>query len=153
QEGLNPDTLGLILDMTAVDYLSSAGLRGLLLTHQTLQRRGGALALVNVQTYCRQVMDMTGFSRAFASFDTVAEAFGFCNRAVQEKAALERWEELETVQTPQGLFRFIPGDPRPGVVQVLGHVREVLSAQITPAQVRSRRFSETEYSLGLGGLG
>lgn len=153
QERLNPDTLGLVVDMTAVDYLSSAGLRGLLLAHQTLQRREGALALVNVQSYCRQVMDMTGFSRAFTLFDTLGEALAFCHQAVQEKAALDGWEELETVQTPQGVFRFIPGDPRPAAVQVLGHVRDVLSAQITPAHVRSRRFSETEYSLGLGGLG
>ena len=36
---------------------------------------------------------------------------------------------------------------------MLGDVRDVLHARITPAHLCSKRFSETEYSIGLGGLG
>ena len=56
-----PDTLErLILDFTAVDYVSSAGLRVLLAADQRLSA-SGALILRNVNPDVREVFEMTGF--------------------------------------------------------------------------------------------
>ncbi len=54
--------LSLVLDFQALEYISSAGLRILLLTHKSMQKRGGSLTLKNVSTDIMEVLDMTGFS-------------------------------------------------------------------------------------------
>ena len=50
----------LILDLTRVDYLSSAGLRLLLLLYRELSARKGKLVLVGVSEDIRTVMSHTG---------------------------------------------------------------------------------------------
>jgi len=41
------------MDLSGVDFISSAGIRVLLITLKEVQARKGALALVGLQDYCR----------------------------------------------------------------------------------------------------
>lgn len=59
---VTPELLCCALDMSGVDYLSSAGLRVLLMLYRKLKPRGGTLALSNIQPYCRGVLEVAGFS-------------------------------------------------------------------------------------------
>lgn len=59
-----------ILDISRVDYLSSAGLRLLLLLYREITARNGKLVLVGVSPEIRTVMSHTGF----LSFFTIAES-------------------------------------------------------------------------------
>ena len=145
--------VGVVLDMTAVDYLSSATLRVLLATHKKLAAVGGALALAGVQSYGQQVIDMAGFAGMFPQFDSAAEALRFCDSVAREKELIERWNELETTGVPGGTIRIVPVGKGEGAILVMGDVKDVLYSRVTPAHMRSKRFSETEYSIGLGGLG
>lgn len=51
-----------ILDMENVDYVSSAGLRFLLLLHKNMAAGGGKLVLLHVQPGVLDILQMTGFS-------------------------------------------------------------------------------------------
>lgn len=56
----------LVVDMTTVDYISSAGLRVLLMTLKRLKGSGGQLVLAGLNTSVRQIFDLAGFSTMFA---------------------------------------------------------------------------------------
>ena len=51
-----------ILDFGGVDYLSSAGLRALMLGQKTAMSKNGTMKMMNVQAPIMQVLSMTGFS-------------------------------------------------------------------------------------------
>ena len=50
------------LDFSALAYVSSAGLRVLLMGEKTAKAKGGKQTLVNVSAEIMEVFDMTGFS-------------------------------------------------------------------------------------------
>ena len=51
----------LILDFAAVDYISSAGLRVILMANQQMEDVDGNMAVKNVNEDVRDVFEMTGF--------------------------------------------------------------------------------------------
>ena len=55
--------IALILDCNAMEYISSAGLRIVLMTHKHLTANGGRFIIRNLSKEVRSVFDMTGFSR------------------------------------------------------------------------------------------
>ena len=50
------------LDLAKVSYMSSAGLRALLLAAKALQKRGERLTLLNVPPQILNVLNLTGFT-------------------------------------------------------------------------------------------
>jgi anti-sigma B factor antagonist len=64
----------LLIDFTALDYISSAGLRVLLATAKRLSGAGGALRLFALNETVREVFDISGFSTILAVFATEADA-------------------------------------------------------------------------------
>ncbi len=52
---------GLVLDMSELDYVSSAGLRVILATHKVMSNRGG-LYVTNVKDTVMEVLEATGFT-------------------------------------------------------------------------------------------
>ena len=52
----------IVFDLANVGFVSSAGLRVLLLTKKLTDRQNGKMAVINVQQSIREVFDMTGFS-------------------------------------------------------------------------------------------
>lgn len=63
-----------VVDMERLDYISSAGLRGLLVTAKLLKTKGGQLRFANVRGNVRAVFDMSGFAAMFQMDDSVAAA-------------------------------------------------------------------------------
>ncbi len=50
----------LFLDMKDVEYISSAGLRVVLLAHKLMVGTGGTMTVRNPSEFCRQVFEATG---------------------------------------------------------------------------------------------
>jgi anti-sigma B factor antagonist len=69
-----PHAQKVILDMSRVDYLSSAGLRLLLSLYREITARKGTLVLVQVAPEIRTVMSHTGFLTFFTLVDSQQEA-------------------------------------------------------------------------------
>lgn len=67
-----------LLDFSQLDYISSAGLRVLLLATRALQEKQGAMALCALKPALKNVFDIAGFSQFFpihASLEEAASAF------------------------------------------------------------------------------
>jgi len=144
---------GIVLDLAEVNYISSAGIRILLGLHKLALARGAVLALANLQPYCQSVLEIAGMAAGWPSFGSLENALAHCRETFQENNLLARWAALETAELACGQVRIIPGSNDSGEIRVLGHIQNVLKACITREDIRSKRFSHTEYSLGLGGLG
>jgi anti-anti-sigma factor len=63
-----------VVDFELLDYISSAGLRALLLMAKLLKEKGGKVCFANVKGNVRSVFDMSGFSALFKIENSVAEA-------------------------------------------------------------------------------
>ena len=61
--GAAPKPAALIIDGAALEYVSSAGLRAVLLGARAAQRAGVPFALCALQPAVREVFDLSGFSR------------------------------------------------------------------------------------------
>jgi len=64
----------IVVDFTALDYISSAGLRVLLGTVKRLSGAGSALRLFGLNATVREVFQISGFSTILAVFATEADA-------------------------------------------------------------------------------
>ena len=77
QEQLRPVMEGsgnVVMDMSAVDYMSSAGLRLLLLIYRDFTARRRRLVLAGISPEIRNVMQHTGFLGFFVVADDVPKA-------------------------------------------------------------------------------
>ena len=61
----------ILLDMGGVEYMSSAGLRMLLLTYRQISSNDGHVVLVGLSEDIKDTMSATGFLRFFDTYDTV----------------------------------------------------------------------------------
>ncbi len=53
----------LILDFSKCEYVSSAGLRALLIGQKTAKSKGGSMKLINVPEALMQILKVTGFDK------------------------------------------------------------------------------------------
>ncbi len=68
-----------LLDMAQVEYISSAGLRSLLVVAKLVKAAGGKLMLCNLSSMVREVMEISGFDKILniaADRDTALAQFG-----------------------------------------------------------------------------
>ena len=72
--GVQAAPAALVVDCTALDYVSSAGLRVFLLAAQSARRAGVAFALCALQPRVREVFDLSGFSRMMTVYADRATA-------------------------------------------------------------------------------
>ncbi len=63
-----------VVDCSALDYISSAGLRSLLTTAKTLRARDGDLVFAALRDVVREVFDISGFGKIFSVFDSTEKA-------------------------------------------------------------------------------
>ena len=68
--GTNPKIL---IDFTDIDFVTSAGLRALLMLLKKAKATGGVFALCGVNDQVREVLDISGFTAMFSIHPTRAE--------------------------------------------------------------------------------
>ena len=64
----------LVLDFTAIEYISSAGLRVLMLAAKQAKAQGGALAVAALQPIVREIFEISRFTLVMKVFTTLDEA-------------------------------------------------------------------------------
>jgi anti-anti-sigma factor len=64
----------ILMDLSAMDYISSAGLRVLLMAAKRTGKLGGKVVLAGLNANVREVFDISGFSNIFSIYDSQAEA-------------------------------------------------------------------------------
>ncbi len=69
-----------LLDMSGVGYISSAGLRALLMLYRQMTANDGRVALVGLAENIKDVMTVTGFLEFFDDYDTLQEGLAALQR-------------------------------------------------------------------------
>ncbi len=64
----------ILINFENLGYISSSGLRLLLMTGKQLQSREGSLRICNMNITVKEVFDMSGFAMLFNIFETESEA-------------------------------------------------------------------------------
>lgn len=75
---INEGATRIVLDMAGLSYISSAGLRSLIVTAKALKAKQGSLLLANVAGNVRDVFEMAGFGAIFTTYDSVQAALEAC---------------------------------------------------------------------------
>ena len=68
----------IVFDFVELDYISSAGLRVVLLAGKKLRAASGKMALIRMSDIVREVFEMSGFLTLFAVANTVEEGVAKC---------------------------------------------------------------------------
>ena len=71
---LGENDKALILDMQSLSYVSSAGLRVILMAAKMLQRRGGKFVVCSLSDSINEVFEISGFNRIIPTHATRSEA-------------------------------------------------------------------------------
>jgi len=140
-----------VLDLENVDYLSSAGIRVLLYLKKRIKNLNGDFKLACVQSYPLSVLKITGLLNEFFFYETVDDA----KESFPETKSIEDdvQQEIETLQTSIGVFRFYKSNNSPSKIRVTGSNLDFLYAKCTPDSIVSESLVNIKYSLGIGALG
>lgn len=76
EELLDEGAKMIVLDFEKLQYVSSAGLRSILVAARKAKSRGGAVSCCSLQTMVRKVFDLSGFTSMITVFDSRQQALG-----------------------------------------------------------------------------
>ena len=71
---INDGARKVIVDLAALDYISSIGFRVFLIAAKQLNRDGGVLRICGISGNVKEVFDISGFATVFDIFDNQAAA-------------------------------------------------------------------------------
>jgi anti-anti-sigma factor len=74
QELIKGGDIRIVIDFEKLEYISSAGLRGLLVTAKLLKAKNGQVRVANISGAVKEVFDMSGFTSIFQIDKSVADA-------------------------------------------------------------------------------
>ena len=153
RDGLHDDDHELVIDLGGSPYLSSGGIRVFNSLKKEMKRRNGRFALSLVGEYPKKVLDMAGFTQVFELYPSADDAVAGLVRKRKNPSLFGELFYKKIVE--EGVKLTIePGwMTAPPSLRVIGDLDNVLYAKITESDIRTRKFSEVAYSLGLGALG
>jgi anti-anti-sigma factor len=152
-KGLHDDDRNLVIDMTDSPYLSSGGIRVFNTLKREMKRRNGRFVLAAVGDYPMKVLAIAGFTTVIETFPTARDAVNDIagthkNLSLHNETARKKIVECGVTLTVE------PGRvTKPAVLHVMGNLDKLLHARLTEEDIRTKRFQEIDYSLGLGALG
>ena len=74
-EHINSDNLKVIIDLSKIDYLDSAGLSSLINAKIKLSKKNGDLRLVGLKGKAREVFDLAKLTQMFNIYESREDAF------------------------------------------------------------------------------
>ena len=74
EAAIEPSDRGLVLDLEDLSYISSAGLRVILLTAKTLRKQNAKLAVCSLSGSVREGFEISGFDKIIPVHDTQVDA-------------------------------------------------------------------------------
>lgn len=83
-ESCSRDGDRLVIDLGGVDYISSVGLRALMIAAKKVQAQAGVMVVANPTSVVREILEISRFNLIFRIFDSVPEALAeVSHRAAQ----------------------------------------------------------------------
>jgi anti-anti-sigma factor len=153
RDALSDDDRNLVIDLAGSSYLSSGGIRVFNSLKKEMKRRNGRFALAGVGEYPKKVLDMAGFSSVFDIFPDTGTAVADIVKKQKNPTLFNEIFYKKIIEDGVQLTIEPGWMTSPPVLRVLGDLDKVIHAGITRADIRTKKFSEVTYSLGLGALG
>lgn len=66
--------IAIVLDLSGLEYISSAGLRIFMMAAKQVRAQGGRIAVAQMQPLVREIFEISHFHLVYAMFATTAEA-------------------------------------------------------------------------------
>ena len=74
EAAISPDDTGMVLDFEGISYISSAGLRVVLLVAKTLQKQKAKMAVCSLSESIREIFEISGFDKIIPVHGSRADA-------------------------------------------------------------------------------
>ena len=74
RQSIAPDDQALMLDLSRLDYVSSAGLRSILTILKKVKPQGGKVIICGAKGTAKEIFDISGFSSMFPMVNTLEDA-------------------------------------------------------------------------------
>ena len=74
EELIKNGAMHIVVDLSGLEYISSAGLRSILAVGKKLKSDGGSVAFCNLTGMVKEVFDISGFGSHFAVHETLESA-------------------------------------------------------------------------------
>jgi len=136
----------LVVDLEAVNYISSAGLRVFLTAQKNLKKANGEIFLLKVPDVVLGILrtsGMLGFFRVFADPAAIASHTG------KRTAA----SSIETIEAEDVSLRWLDRGGKPGSLTVMGSQAPLALATYTEKDVVSVKADEIRFGAGLAAVG
>jgi anti-anti-sigma factor len=129
----------LVLNMSGVGYMSSAGIRTLVIQYKKIKQIGGLFLLEELSAGVSEVLEMVGMTRMFTEGENEAPV------VVKEESKF-----LEI-----GNYRFESENlsDEPMTMLLTGHPELSLNSGFTVADSQKFKFKSNQYGLGIGAFG
>jgi anti-anti-sigma factor len=150
-EMIDAGSYRIILEMKGIQYLSSAGIRVLVMLLKKTRKLGGNIYLAEVSSYPLNVLKIAGFLKIFQNFDNLEEALQ--SFLELERSNVENDLKMEQFTVKSGTFNFRKISDEPSRLRVTGSNEDYLKSQCTLDGIVTEPLSRLQYTLGIGALG
>ncbi len=135
----------LVVDLSGVHYVSSAGLRTFIATQKDLQKVGGELVLAGLSAQVHDVFQVSGFDQLFRMVPDIAAASDLCGKTVSAKGRLFQAKGISG--------EVLEADAPAGSLFIIGSADKLESASYTETDVVPVSPSGIRLGCGLAALG
>lgn len=129
-----------VLNFAGVEYISSLGIRVLLVQYKLLKSVNGSLAIIHPSEFCRDVLTTVGFSEIIVDDDTALETAAAITAPKQRRGAADY--EIYPQPVARGLSCSFVGDPA-----------RLTTTGFTESDCRTLTFPSATFGVGLGAFG
>jgi anti-anti-sigma factor len=140
-----------IMDLSDVPYVSSAGIRIFLIARNLVKDRHGHVVLCNVGEFPKNVLTMAGMDRVFPIVENQIQAISAVHE-MRSNVPGKKVSHSSPEILKNGPLIFSSGEEKPAILEVSGSLTRVLHSGISSDDVSKLHFADCEYSLGLGAL-
>lgn len=136
----------LVVDLEAVNYISSAGLRVFLTAQKNLKKAHGEIFLLRVPVTVSSILETSGLIGFFQVFADAAALASHIGKGTAVSA-------IETVEAEGVVLQWLKRDGMPGLLKVLGSQAPLARAAYTEKDVASVRADELRFGAGFAAVG
>jgi len=136
----------IVADMTAVSYVSSAGLRVFLSVQKELKKAGGEVCFLACPSAVHSVFEISGFTKIFRFLSSENEITRLLTSSAGEV-------EIKEVPYDHAALRVLTRDVPTGSLTLMGSEEKLPSASYGEGDVVSVRAADMRFAAGFAALG
>lgn len=146
-QSLGESAVDVVLDLFGVDYLSSSGIRSLLMLANALRAKGSRIILVKPSPFVSDVLKQSGLLPQFQVAGSTDEAVAWAHGRIEEAHAQFR----QNIGGREYLLKRLPG--KPCALDIWGLLPDPSDGSLKIGRIVGAPLSDLGFSFGIGGFG